>query len=115
MLSCFYQAYHLRALGGEAWAYPLFKRGEAVGASFADWRWYCNSARAHQLAEWEVCAHSIIYHEDATASSQPWCDLVFVIMAHRNFRTKKGANSGHLRTSFGCFSAGTELCTEGIA
>ena len=51
------QAYHLRALGGEAWAYPLFKRGEAVGASFADWRWYCNSARAHRLAEWAVREH----------------------------------------------------------
>ena len=44
-----YGAYNRRRWGGDGWTGDLRHRGRPDGAAFANWVWWPNSVRAHQL------------------------------------------------------------------
>ena len=44
-----YSAYCRRRWGGDGWTQSLRRDGKKIGAAFANWQWWPNTAKAHQL------------------------------------------------------------------
>jgi len=44
-----YLAYNRRRWGGDGWTGSLRRAGRKVGANFANWKWWPNTGKAHQL------------------------------------------------------------------
>lgn len=49
-----YAAYCRRRWGGDGWTQSLRRDGKKVGANFADWKWWPNTLKAHQLVSYFV-------------------------------------------------------------
>lgn len=47
-----FEAYNVRRWGGSGWTRRLKSEGRKDGASFADWRWWPNTQKAHQLVSY---------------------------------------------------------------
>ena len=44
-----YLAYNRRRWGGDGWTQSLRRDGRKIGANFADWKWWPNTLKAHQM------------------------------------------------------------------
>jgi predicted DsbA family dithiol-disulfide isomerase len=47
-----YMAYNRRRWGSDGWTHSLRRDGRKVGANFANWLWWPNTAKAHQLVSY---------------------------------------------------------------
>jgi predicted DsbA family dithiol-disulfide isomerase len=47
-----YLAYNRRRWGSDGWTHSLRRDGRKIGANFADWQWWPNTAKAHQLVSY---------------------------------------------------------------
>jgi predicted DsbA family dithiol-disulfide isomerase len=47
-----YLAYNRRRWGSDGWTHSLRRDGRKIGANFANWQWWPNTAKAHQLVSY---------------------------------------------------------------
>lgn len=62
-------AYNQRRWGSDGWTYHLRQQGRSVGANFANWKWWPNTSKAHQLVAFMEQQKNDIDSKDTTDQS----------------------------------------------
>lgn len=72
-----YLAYNRRRWGGDGWTQSLRRDGRKIGANFADWKWWPNTSKAHQLVSYFAHYNKTVEEDTTSRSNQALFEALY--------------------------------------